>query len=98
MSVNEKIVSIGMVCRDCGGAITDQKLLRAARNTRWICPFCGAKHISMNDEMLRARVISNDDSAEEAVEAENDEISGLFSEDPKTTRRLHEEYVKRATL
>ena len=71
MSVNEKIVSIGMVCRDCGGTITDQKLLRAARNTRWVCPFCGAKHISMNDEMLRARVISNseDDRAMEAVEA-----------------------------
>ena len=29
MSVNEKIVSIGMICRGCGGTITGQKLLRA---------------------------------------------------------------------
>ena len=27
--MNEKVISIGMVCRDCGGTITDQKLLRA---------------------------------------------------------------------
>ena len=93
---NEKIITLGVVCNQCGRAVEDKKLLAEASFKRWKCPFCGAKHLSLNDERARSRVIES--GCEEEQEQEEDHSVEITMLDPKELQRRHEEFLRRQTL
>lgn len=99
VTTETKITKLGVVCSECKTAIDDPELLDEARNTRWECPHCGAKHISLNDMLRRARVIesaSEDDAPDEPEDGE--ECCKVGHMDPKELQRIHEEFIKRGKL
>ena len=93
---NEKIITLGVVCNQCGRVVEDKKLLAEASFKRWKCPFCGAKHLSLNDERARSRVIES--GCEEEQEQEEDHSVEITMLDPKELQRRHEEFLRRQTL
>ena len=93
---NEKIITLGVVCNQCGHVIEDEELLEDISCMRWKCPFCGAKHLSLNDERARSRVIES--GCEEEQEQEEDHSVEITMLDPKELQRRHEEFLRRQTL
>ena len=91
-----KVTTLGVICSECGRAVEDKKLLAEASFKRWKCPFCGAKHLSLNDERARSRVIES--GCEEEQESEEDHSVEITMLDPKELKRRHEEFLKRQTL
>jgi hypothetical protein len=92
----EKITTLGVVCNQCGQVIEDEELLEDISCMRWKCPFCGAKHLSLNDE--RARSIIIESGGEDEPEQEEDHSVEITMLDPKELQRRHEEFLKRQTL
>ena len=91
-----KITTLGVICSECGRAVEDKELLAEASCMRWKCPCCGARHLSLNDERARSRVIES--GCEEEQESEEDHSVEITMLDPKELKRRHEEFLKRQTL
>jgi DNA-directed RNA polymerase subunit RPC12/RpoP len=91
-----KVTTLGVICSECGRAVEDQQLLAEASFRRWKCPFCGAKHLSLNDERARSRIIES--GGEDEPEQEEDHSVEITMLDPKEMQRRHEEFLKRKTL
>ena len=94
---NEKIITLGVVCNQCGHVIEDEELLEDISCMRWKCPFCGAKHLSLNDERARANVVESG-CEDEAVSCAEDDSTETGWLDPQELQRRHEEYLRRETL
>ena len=96
VETNVKVTVLGVVCSDCGKVIDDRDLLDIAQTMRWVCPFCGAKHISLQEEAKRSVVIENactDEPEEEKDESVVSEMVGV-----KEIERLRTEFLTRASL
>lgn len=99
MSAEEKVTvtMLGVVCSACGHVIDDQELLAEASCVRWRCPFCGARHLSLNDERAGARVIECC-CEEEPQSIEEETGTEIGRMDPGELQRRHDEFMRRGTL
>lgn len=95
----ERIVPLGIVCSACGKTIDDPELLDEARSMRWECPFCGAEHKSLNDEMAKAKIIESGTDEDNAPDnSEGEDACQVKHADPKDIQRMCDEFKKKNHL
>lgn len=95
---HERVTTLGVICKACGKTIDDQELLDEARNMRWECPFCGAKHISLNDERDKAITIESGADEDNTLDDEGEDNCKIGHMDPDKLRRIQEEFAKKTSL
>ena len=95
---HELVTTLGVICKSCGKTIDDQELLDEARNMRWECPFCGARHISLNDELGQSTIIESAPDENEPPDDEGEDNCKIGHMDPDKLRRINEEFAKKTSL
>ena len=96
IETNVKVTVLGVVCPDCGNAVDDRDLLDIAQTMRWVCPFCGAKHISLREEAKRSVVIENACTDEPEEEEDKSVVSEMVG--VEEIERLRAEFLTRTSL